>query len=53
MLVFKETNNFEVKKILFHDDMMSNYFVYNSFDTNMEEDWLLNVKLYSEKFKAN
>lgn len=53
VLVLTETNNFEVKKILSHDDMINNYLVYNSFDTNMEEDWLLDVKLYSEEFRAD
>lgn len=53
VLVLTETNNFEVKKILSHDDMMNNYLVYNSFDTNMEDDWLLDIKLYSEEFRAD
>ena len=33
--------------------MMNNYLVYNSFDTNMEDDWLLDIKLYSEEFRAD
>lgn len=53
VLVLTETNNFEVKKILSHDDLINNYLVYNSFDTNMEDDWLLDVKLYSEEFRAD
>ena len=53
LLVLTETNNFEIKKILSKDDLTSNFLVYNPFDTNMEDDWLLDIKLFSEEFRAD
>ena len=53
VLILEESTNFEVKKILSHDDMINNYLVYNPFDINMEDDWLLDIKLYSEEFRAD
>lgn len=53
VLVLTETNNFFAKKMLSFDDEFSNYLVYNCFDTNMEDDWFLDVKLYSEEFRAD
>lgn len=53
ILVLNDTNNFIVKKTLSFDDETSNYLVYNCFDTNMEDDWLLDIKLYSEEFRAD
>ena len=38
VLVLKDNNNFEIKKILSYDDLSSNYLVYNPFDINMEDD---------------
>ena len=48
------SNNFYVKKLLAVDDPYSNYLVYCplSFET-LESDWLLDVKLYSEEFRAD
>lgn len=53
VLILNETNNFIMKKILSFDDEYSNYLVYNCFDTDMEDDWLLDIKLYSEEFRAD
>lgn len=53
VLVLNESNNFIVKKTLSNDDLTSNFLVYNPFDTNMEEDWLLDIKLFSEEFRAD
>lgn len=52
-LVLTETNNFEIKKILNHDDLTNNYLVYNPIKVEMENDWLLDIKLYSEEFRAD
>ena len=48
------TNNFAVKKLLCHDDMTSNFLVYSPllFD-DPDENWLLNVELYSEEYRAD
>ena len=47
-------NNFYAKKLLAVDDPTSNYLVYCplSYDTE-EDDWLLDVELYSEEFRAD
>lgn len=53
VLILNETNNFNIKKILSNDDLTSNYLIYNPFDVNMEDDWLLDIKLFSEEFRAD
>ena len=53
LLVLTEKNNFEVKKILSQDDLTSNYLVYNPFAYDLEDDWLLDIKLFSEEFRAD
>ena len=47
-------NAFEVKKLLGHDDLTSNFLVYCpvSYD-KLEDNWLLNAQLYSEEFRAD
>lgn len=48
------SNMFTVKKLLSHDDMTSDFLVYDSRpNREPEEDWLLDVKLYSEEFRAD
>ena len=48
------TNNFEVKKLLGVDDITSNYLVYCPFIyDDPEDDWLMDIKLYSEEFRAD
>lgn len=48
------TNNFEVKKLLAVDDVTSNYLIYCplSYD-KPEDDWLIDVELYSEEFRSD
>lgn len=48
------SNTFMVKKLLGSDDLTSNFLVYNplSFD-KPDDDWLIDVKLYSEEFRAD
>lgn len=53
LLILNEKNNFEVKRILSHDDLTSNYLLYNPFNTDMEDDWLLDIKLFSDVFRAD
>ena len=47
-------NTFAAKKTLCEDDTESNYLVYNplSFETP-DDNWLINVELYSEDFRAD
>ena len=48
------TNNFAVKKLLAVDDPASDYLIYSpcSYETP-EDNWLLDVELYSEEFRAD
>ena len=48
------TNNFYVKKLLVVDDPTGNYLVYRPFSYESDEDnWLLDMELYSEEFRAD
>lgn len=54
LLVMTGTNHFEAKKLLTVDDRTSNYLVYIPFSYETQEDnWLLNLELYSEEFRAD
>jgi len=47
-------NNFYVKKLLAVDDPASNYVLYRPFAYESDEDnWLLDVELYGEEFRAD
>ena len=47
-------NNFAVKKMLAADDLTSDYLVYAplAYEKDQKDDWLLDIKLYSEEFRA-
>lgn len=52
--VLTGNNNFAVKKLLAVDDTTSNYLVYCPFLYDKpEKNWLLDVQLYSEEFRAD
>ena len=53
VLILSETNQFVSKKLLSNDDLDSNYLVYNPLSSDMEEDWFLDVKLYSEEYRSD
>lgn len=54
ILVLTGNNNFQAKRILCQEDTENNYLVYSpGVRKLLEEDWLLNVKLYSEEFRAD
>lgn len=54
LLVLTGTNNFEAKKLLAVDDTVSNYLVYDPISYEKQDDnWLLNVELYAEEFRAD
>lgn len=47
-------NAFSVKKLLSVDDLTTNYLVYSTCSYNRPDDnWLLDVELYSEEFRAD
>ncbi|NLZ36697.1 MAG: BREX-1 system phosphatase PglZ type A [Clostridiales bacterium] len=48
------SNSFAVKKLLTVDDKNSNYLVYSPVSYDKPDDnWLLNIELYSEEFRAD
>ena len=53
-LILTGNNNFVAKKLLAVDDTTSNYLVYSPFHYDNDEDnWLINIELYSEEFRAD
>lgn len=54
LVVLTGRNNFEVKKLLTVDDTVSNFLVYNPISySDLGQNWLLNIELYSEEFYAD
>ena len=54
VIVLTGNNAFSVKKLLSVDDLMTNYLVYSPISYDRPEDnWLLDVELYSEEFRAD
>ena len=49
------SNNFAVKKLLAADDLTDDYLVYDplSYERDRHDDWLLDIRLYSEEFRAD
>ena len=48
------SNNFEVKKLLLHDDLTSNLLIYNPFSyDNSKDNWLRDIELFSEEYRAD
>jgi len=48
-------NNFAIKKLLAADDLTGDYLVYDplSYESDQKDDWLLDIRLYSEVFRAD
>ncbi len=54
LLKLTGNNNFAAKKLLSEDDTDSNYLVYDPLSyPDVREDWLLDIELYSEEFRAD
>lgn len=54
LVILTGSNSFYVKKLLCADDTESNYLVYNPLTYDCEDDnWLINIQLYSEEFRAD
>lgn len=54
ILVLTGNNTFAAKKLLASDDTTSNYLVYSPLRFEKPEDnWLINIELYSEEFRAD
>lgn len=54
LLVLTGTNNFVAKKLLTVDDTTNNFLVYCPISyESREDDWLLNIELCSEEFRAD
>lgn len=54
LLVLNGTNSFAAKRQLEHDDPNSNYLVYDPLPhDDLQDNWLLNIELYSREFRAD
>ena len=54
VLVLTGNNTFAAKKLLASEDTTSNYLVYSPLRYEKPEDnWLINIELYSEEFRAD
>lgn len=54
VLALTGSNTFAVKKRLCEDDLTSNFLVYDPRPSTKDDDnWLINVQLYSEEFRAD
>lgn len=54
LIALTGTNYFAVKKLLGVDDTTGNYVVYCPlFYENLEDNWLLDIRLYSEEYRAD
>lgn len=54
LIVLTGCNNFEVKKLLSIEEPLTNFLVYNPISYDKPEDnWLIDIELYSEEFRAD
>ena len=53
VLILECDNQFEAKRLLSSIDLGSNYLVYNPLISDLEHDWFLDIKLYSEEYRAD
>ena len=54
ILVLTGNNNFAAKKLLAVDDTTSNFLVYCPLQyEKLEDNWLINIEMYSEEFRAD
>ena len=53
VIMLNETNQFASKQLLSSTDQESNYLVYNPLIEDPEHDWFLDIKLYSEEYRAD
>lgn len=53
VLILEYDNQFEAKRLLSSIDLDSNYLVYNPLISDLEHDWFLDIKLYSEEYRAD
>ena len=53
VLILSLDNQFESKRILSSLDLDSNYLVYNPIISDPEHDWFLDIKLYSDEYRAD
>ena len=54
LVILTGSNTFAVKKLLCEDDTSSNYLVYDPRSFQKDDDnWLINIQLYSEEFRAD
>lgn len=55
IVILNGRNNFSIKKLLSTDDLVGDYLVYDplSHEKDLKDDWLLDIRFYSEEFRAD
>lgn len=53
VLVLETGHLFSAKQLLSSTDLVTNYLVYNPLVVDPEHDWFLDIKLYSEEYRAD
>lgn len=53
VLVLEAGHLFSAKQLLSSTDLVTNYLVYNPLVVDQEHDWFLDIKLYSEEYRAD
>lgn len=53
VVVLSNDNMFTTKKLITSDDTSSNFLVYKPFHLEDEDNWLLNIELYSEEYRSD
>ena len=53
VLVLEAGHLFSAKQLLSSTDLVTNYLVYNPLVVDPEHDWFLDIKLYSEEYRAD
>ena len=54
VLTLTGANNFQIKKQIAVDEPVQNFLIYNPLkNDDPEDDWLIDVELYSEEFRAD
>lgn len=53
VLILSSDNQFESKRILSSLDLDSSYLIYNPIISDPEHDWFLDIKLYSDEYRAD
>lgn len=53
VIILTKDNIFATKKLLSNDDTTSNFLVYRPYSVDADNNWLLNIELYSDEYRAD